>query len=238
MHLYPIDGAAAGSPRTRRRSPTATAAGPGSSSASTPTRPTPRRSREWTRDYCDDAAPDSAGGAYVNFMMDEGQDRVRASYRGNYDRLGAGQAALRPGQHRSTSTRTSRRPADPPSPGGIARRGRPDPAWSARADRGTTEACVMQQRDQEQSEDYGYDLVHEISAGDPRPTEGRGAPRPRRPGPRAGGARRGLRLRRGPRPLTDHPVPCTRCTTSSGTVRFPAGRRSGKSKTPRMSCSG
>ena len=25
----------------------------------------------------------------------------------------------------------------------------------------------MQQRDQDQSEDYGYDLVHEISAGDP-----------------------------------------------------------------------
>ena len=25
----------------------------------------------------------------------------------------------------------------------------------------------MQQRDQEQSEDYGYDLVHEITAGDP-----------------------------------------------------------------------
>ena len=25
----------------------------------------------------------------------------------------------------------------------------------------------MQQRDQEQSEDYGYDLVHEITAGEP-----------------------------------------------------------------------
>jgi predicted ATPase len=31
--------------------------------------------------------PTSAGGAYVNFLMDEGQDRVRASYRGNFDRL-------------------------------------------------------------------------------------------------------------------------------------------------------
>ena len=29
----------------------------------------------------------SAGGAYVNFMMDEGQDRVRPTYRENYDRL-------------------------------------------------------------------------------------------------------------------------------------------------------
>ena len=27
------------------------------------------------------------GGAYVNFMMDEGQDRVEATYRGNYERL-------------------------------------------------------------------------------------------------------------------------------------------------------
>lgn len=31
--------------------------------------------------------PHSAGGAYVNMMMDEGQERVRASYRDNYDRL-------------------------------------------------------------------------------------------------------------------------------------------------------
>ena len=27
------------------------------------------------------------GGGYVNFLMNEGQDRVKASYRGNYDRL-------------------------------------------------------------------------------------------------------------------------------------------------------
>ncbi len=27
------------------------------------------------------------GGAYVNFMMDEGQDRVKATYRDNYERL-------------------------------------------------------------------------------------------------------------------------------------------------------
>ena len=31
--------------------------------------------------------PYSAGGAYVNMMMDEGQDRVRASYGKNYERL-------------------------------------------------------------------------------------------------------------------------------------------------------
>ena len=41
----------------------------------------------WTKDYWDALHPYSAGGAYVNFMMDEGQERVRATYRGNYDRL-------------------------------------------------------------------------------------------------------------------------------------------------------
>jgi hypothetical protein len=31
--------------------------------------------------------PHSAGGAYVNFMMEEGQERVQASFRDNYARL-------------------------------------------------------------------------------------------------------------------------------------------------------
>ena len=33
--------------------------------------------------------PFSAGGAYVNFMMDEGQDRIQAAFRDNYSRLAA-----------------------------------------------------------------------------------------------------------------------------------------------------
>jgi FAD/FMN-containing dehydrogenase len=41
----------------------------------------------WSIDYFEALHPYSAGGAYVNMMMDEGQDRVRASYRENYDRL-------------------------------------------------------------------------------------------------------------------------------------------------------
>ena len=41
----------------------------------------------WTKDYWDALHPYSAGGAYVNFMMDEGQDRVQATYRDNYQRL-------------------------------------------------------------------------------------------------------------------------------------------------------
>jgi hypothetical protein len=42
---------------------------------------------EWTRDYWSALHPYSAGGAYVNMMMEEGQDRVRASYGDHYDRL-------------------------------------------------------------------------------------------------------------------------------------------------------
>ena len=44
---------------------------------------------DWARKYYDALHPYSAGGAYVNFMMDEGEDRVRATYRDNYDRLAA-----------------------------------------------------------------------------------------------------------------------------------------------------
>jgi FAD/FMN-containing dehydrogenase len=43
--------------------------------------------RDWCIGYYDDTHEYSAGGAYVNFMMEEGQERVRATYRGNYDRL-------------------------------------------------------------------------------------------------------------------------------------------------------
>jgi FAD/FMN-containing dehydrogenase len=46
------------------------------------------RITEWSRRYWEDLHSTSAGGAYVNFMMeDEGKDRIKASYRGNYDRL-------------------------------------------------------------------------------------------------------------------------------------------------------
>jgi hypothetical protein len=43
--------------------------------------------RNWSIGYFEALHPYSAGGAYVNMMMDEGQERVRASYRDNYDRL-------------------------------------------------------------------------------------------------------------------------------------------------------
>ncbi|HYI15116.1 MAG TPA: FAD-binding oxidoreductase [Thermomicrobiales bacterium] len=46
------------------------------------------RNMAWMQAYWDDLHPFTSGGAYVNFMMaDESQDRVRATYRDNYDKL-------------------------------------------------------------------------------------------------------------------------------------------------------
>ncbi len=44
---------------------------------------------QWVRDYWSALHPLSAGGAYVNFLMEEGEERIRTTYRGNYDRLRA-----------------------------------------------------------------------------------------------------------------------------------------------------
>ena len=51
---------------------------------------------EWARDYWNAVHPYSAGGAYVNMMMEEGADRIRAAYRDNYDRLRAVKAIYDP----------------------------------------------------------------------------------------------------------------------------------------------
>jgi len=87
MHLYPIDGAAhdVGSSDTawsyRDAKWATTYAGVDADPANVDA------IRKWSIDYFEALHPYSAGGAYVNMMMDEGQDRVRASYRDNYDRL-------------------------------------------------------------------------------------------------------------------------------------------------------
>ncbi|MFD2420814.1 FAD-binding oxidoreductase [Amycolatopsis pigmentata] len=87
MHLYPIDGAT-------RRVPADATAFPyrdgGWAGVIVGVDPDPANAEvitRWARDYWNDLHPTSAGVAYLNFMMDEGQDRVRASYLGNYDRL-------------------------------------------------------------------------------------------------------------------------------------------------------
>jgi len=52
--------------------------------------------RDWTVGYWEALHPYSAGGAYVNFMMDEGQERVQATYGANYDRLAKIKAEVDP----------------------------------------------------------------------------------------------------------------------------------------------
>ena len=87
MHLYPISGAASriGKEETPWAYRDANYAGvivgvdPDPSNASKITR--------WCKDYWEALHPYSAGGAYSNFMMDEGQERIKASYKHNYDRL-------------------------------------------------------------------------------------------------------------------------------------------------------
>ncbi|WP_400191461.1 FAD-binding oxidoreductase [Hymenobacter sp. B81] len=41
----------------------------------------------WARDYWAALHPHAAGGGYVNFMMDEGPERVKTTYGANYERL-------------------------------------------------------------------------------------------------------------------------------------------------------
>jgi hypothetical protein len=96
MHMYPIDGAA----HDVASSDTAWAyrdARWGSVFAGVDPEPANvDKIRRWSVDYFEELHPYSAGGAYVNMMMDEGQERVRASYGPNYDRLAAIKATYDP----------------------------------------------------------------------------------------------------------------------------------------------
>jgi FAD/FMN-containing dehydrogenase len=96
MHLYPIDGAAhrvgrketAFSYRDARWAAVFVGVDPDPANG--------ERIGAWARDYQTALHPHSAGGAYVNFMMDEGQDRVQATYRDNHPRLASIKRALDP----------------------------------------------------------------------------------------------------------------------------------------------
>jgi FAD/FMN-containing dehydrogenase len=87
MHLYPIDGATARVPADATAFAYRDGGWAGVIVGVDPDPANADRISQWAKDYWEELHPTSAGGAYVNFLMDEGQDRVRASYRGNYDRL-------------------------------------------------------------------------------------------------------------------------------------------------------
>ena len=87
MHLYPIDGAAA---RVGTGDTAFAYRQGGWAGVIVGVDPDPAKAElisDWARSYSEELHPTTAGGAYVNFLMDEGQDRVRAAYRGNYERL-------------------------------------------------------------------------------------------------------------------------------------------------------
>lgn len=87
MHLYPIDGAVreVGSDETawsyRDVNWSMVIAGIDDDPANAD------RLQDWARSYWTALQPHTAGGAYVNFMMEEGDERVRATYGPNYERL-------------------------------------------------------------------------------------------------------------------------------------------------------
>ncbi len=97
MHLYPVDGAA------HRVGPEETAFAYRDaiwSGVIVGVDPDPANAgliKDWCVGYWDRLHPTSAGGAYVNFMTEEeGSDRVKASYRHNYERLSAVKAQYDP----------------------------------------------------------------------------------------------------------------------------------------------
>jgi len=89
MHLYPINGAVhrvgkdatAWNYREANWSMVIAGVDPDPSNA--------EKLRTWAREYWEALHPYTMGGAYVNFMMEEGEDRIKATYRENFERLAA-----------------------------------------------------------------------------------------------------------------------------------------------------
>lgn len=98
MHIYPINGAC------HRVAPDATAFAYRDATFATviagmwpPDQVDDEAGTAWVRDYYDATAPHSEEGGYVNFMASDDQDRVRANYRGSYERLREIKVKLDPG---------------------------------------------------------------------------------------------------------------------------------------------
>jgi len=87
MHLYPVDGA----PHRIDKDETAwsyrKAVWSGVFAGVDPDPANAEKIKDWSTRYEEALRPHSMGGAYQNFMMEEGQERVRATYGDNYDRL-------------------------------------------------------------------------------------------------------------------------------------------------------
>ena len=87
MHMYPVDGAAG---RVKNNATAWAYRDAKWSSVIVGVDPDPAKKEtitNWAREYWTALHPHSAGGAYVNFMMDEGEERVKATYGKNFARL-------------------------------------------------------------------------------------------------------------------------------------------------------
>jgi FAD/FMN-containing dehydrogenase len=87
MHIYPINGAC------HRVAPESTAFAYRDASFAPviagmwPDAKDDERNTAWVREYYEATAPLSEEGGYINFMAEDDQGRIRANYKGNYDRL-------------------------------------------------------------------------------------------------------------------------------------------------------
>ncbi|HVV44522.1 MAG TPA: FAD-binding oxidoreductase [Bryobacteraceae bacterium] len=97
MHLYPVNGKAGRVPVEETAFGCREAVFSGVIVGVDPDPANAPRITEWSRNYYDSLHPFSMGGGYLNFMMhEEGEERIRATYRGNYERLAAVKAKYDP----------------------------------------------------------------------------------------------------------------------------------------------
>lgn len=87
MHLYPVNGAAS---RVNKKDTAWNFRDATWSMVIIGIDPDPANKEKistWAKQYWEALHPYSAGGAYLNFIMDEGEDRIKSSFGNNYERL-------------------------------------------------------------------------------------------------------------------------------------------------------
>jgi hypothetical protein len=87
MHLYPITGAAARVAQDETPWAYRDAKYAGVIIGVDPDPANANKITTWAKDYWEALHPYSSGGVYLNFIMNEGQERIKASYKHNYERL-------------------------------------------------------------------------------------------------------------------------------------------------------
>lgn len=87
MHMYPISGAASRVDNNDTPWAYRDAKYAGVIVGVDPDAANAEKIMNWSKAYWNALHPYSSGGTYLNFIMDEGQERIKASYRDNYERL-------------------------------------------------------------------------------------------------------------------------------------------------------